>query len=245
MQTAVRRYAEEARRTAGVSIHIRVGVNSGDVVVRSIGSDLRMDYSAVGQTTHLAARMEQIAEPGSIVATADTIRSAEGYVQVASLGHVTVGVRDADEVYAVIGSGMPHTRLQAAAARGLTRFVGREAEVAQLDRVLASVARGRGQVVGVVGEPGVGKSRLCYEFTNSLTRDGWLVLHATATSYGKTTAYRPVIPTCCAAISVSAALMTARCRGRRRRPAHLARPRISCRGSRAGGAAAAGAAGVE
>ena len=106
MQDAVRRYAEEARRTVGVPIHIRVGLNSGDVVVRSIGSDLQMDYSAVGQTTHLAARMEQIAEPGSIVATADTIRIAEGYIQVSSLGHIPVkGLATSIEAYAVTGSG--------------------------------------------------------------------------------------------------------------------------------------------
>src|SRR5262249_46836955 len=97
------------------------------------------------------------------------------------------------ETYELVEPATVRSRFQAFAARGLTQFVGREAELAQLDRALASVARGRGQVVGVVGEPGVGKSRLFYEFTNSLTRDGWLVLDSTAASYGQTTAYRPVI----------------------------------------------------
>src|SRR5262249_45647056 len=111
-----------------------------------------------------------------------------------SLGAIVVkGLAEPVEVHELIGAATVRSRCQAFAARGLTEFVGREAELAQLDRALASVARGRGQVVGVVGEPGVGKSRLFYEFTNSLMRDGWLVLHATAASYGKTTAYGPVI----------------------------------------------------
>jgi class 3 adenylate cyclase/tetratricopeptide (TPR) repeat protein len=194
MQDRVGRSADEVRRSRGVDVQIRIGLNSGEVVVRSIGSDMRMDYTAVGQTTHVAARMEQLAEPGSIVATGETIRLAEGYVRATSLGQIRVkGLEEPVEVYRVTGAGTAHTPLQAAAARGLTRFVGREEEFAQLDRALASAAQGRGQVVCVVGEPGVGKSRLFYEFTGSRMRHGWLVLHAAAASYGKTTAYRPVI----------------------------------------------------
>ena len=194
MQERVRRSADELRRSRGVTVEIRIGLNSGEVVVRTIGNDLRMDYTAVGQTTHLAARMEQMAEPGAILATATTIRLAEGYVEASSRGRVHVkGLATPIDVYAVTGSGTVHTPIQAAAARGLTRFVGREAELSQLDRALVSAAQGRGQVVGVVGEPGVGKSRLFYELTSSRMRDGWLVLHAAAASYGKTTAYRPVV----------------------------------------------------
>jgi class 3 adenylate cyclase len=88
LQAALRRYAEELRRTHGVDVQVRVGLNSGEVVVRAIGSDLRMDYSAVGQTTHLAARMEQLARPGVTLLTADTLRLAEGYVEVKPLGPV-------------------------------------------------------------------------------------------------------------------------------------------------------------
>src|SRR5262249_1606365 len=126
MQESVRRYAEEIRRRAGVPIHIRVGVNSGEVVVRSIGSDLRMDYTAVGQTTHLAARMEQAAMPGSILVTGDTLNPSEGYVQVRSLGPIPVkGLTEPVEAYEITGVGSVRTRLQAAAARGLPPFLRR------------------------------------------------------------------------------------------------------------------------
>ena len=126
MQDAARRYSDGLRRAQGMELQIRVGVNSGDVVVRSIGSDLRMDYSAVGQTTNLAARMEQLAAPGSIRLTAGTVRLAEGFVQVTPLGPVPIkGLPEPIEVFELAGAGAARTRLEAAARRGLTRFVGR------------------------------------------------------------------------------------------------------------------------
>jgi class 3 adenylate cyclase len=168
MQETVRRYAEDARRTHGVEVQIRVGLNSGEVVVRTVGGDLRMDYTAVGQTTHLAARMEQLAPPGTVRLTDDTMRLAEGYVEVRSLGPVPVkGLADPLNVFELTGAGTARTRLQAAALRGLTRFVGRDAEVEHLGRVLTQAGAGQGQVVAIVGEAGVGKSRLTYEFTRS------------------------------------------------------------------------------
>ena len=194
MQESVKRYAEGVRREHGVIVRIRVGLNSGEVVVRTIGSDLHMDYTAVGQTTHLAARMEQLADPGAIVITPDTLALAEGYVQVKSLGPVPVkGLADPVEVYELTGAGTARTRLQAAALRGLTRFVGRDAEVEQLRRVLGQAGAGRGQVVAIVGEAGVGKSRLTYEFTHSHRVQDWLILEASSVSYGKATSYLPVI----------------------------------------------------
>jgi predicted ATPase len=194
MQESVKRYAEGVRRTEGIPIQIRVGVNSGEVVVRSIGSDLKMDYTAVGQTTHLAARMEQMAMPGSIMMTPDTLRLAEGYVQVKSLGPVKVkGLPEPVEVYEVTGVGAARSRLQAAAARGLTRFVGRDAETEQLRKALEQARADHGQVVGVVGEPGLGKSRLFFEFIHSHRTQGWLILESGSVSYGKATAYLPVI----------------------------------------------------
>ncbi len=194
MQERVLQCADELRRSRGVTVEIRIGLNSGEVVVRTIGSDLGMDYSAVGHATHLAARMEQMARPGSILATAETVRLAAGYIEASSLGRVDVkGLAMPVDVYAVTGPGTAHTRFQAAATRGLTRFIGRELELAQLDRALASAAQGRGQVVGVVGESGVGKSRLFHEFTCSRLRDGWLVLHAATASYTKMTAYQPIV----------------------------------------------------
>jgi class 3 adenylate cyclase len=194
MQQAVKQYAEEVRRSEGVAIQIRVGLNAGEVVVRSIGSDLRMDYTAVGQTTHLAARMEQLATPGSILMTADGLRLAEGYIEVRPLGPVSVkGLGGPVDVYEVTGAGPVRTRLQASAARGFTRFVGRDAEIEQLRQSQEQARKGRGQVVAVVGEPGVGKSRLFHEFVRSHRTQGWLVLESTSASYGKATTYLPTI----------------------------------------------------
>src|SRR3989441_7158614 len=194
MQESVAQYAEGVFRSHGVPIQIRVGLNSGEVVVRAIGSDLHMDYTAVGQTTHLAARMEQMAAPGTILLAPATLQLAEGYVQVAARGPVAVkGLADPVEIYALTGASAQRTRLHAAAARGFTRFVGRDAEIEQLRRALALAHEGRGQLVALVGEPGVGKSRLVYEFTHSHRIQDWLILEVSSASYGKATSYLPVI----------------------------------------------------
>ena len=194
MQEAVKRYTEEARRIHGMTVRIRVGINSGEVVVRAIGSDLHMDYTAIGQTTHLAARMEQLSDPGSILVSPATFELAEGFVEVHSLGHVPVkGLPEPIEVYELTGAGTARSRLQAAAARGLTRFVGRDPELAHLVRAQELARAGQGQIVALVGEAGVGKSRLFYEFTHSHRVQGWLVLQANAVSHGKTISYLPVI----------------------------------------------------
>src|SRR5438876_3899243 len=194
MQESVARYAEGVFRSHGVPLQIRVGLNSGEVVVRAIGSDLHMDYTAVGQTTHLAARMEQMATPGMILLAPATLQLAEGYVQVAARGPVAVkGLPDPVEIYALTGASASRTRLHAAAARGLTRFVGRDAEIEQIRRALALSHEGHGQLVALVGEPGVGKSRLVYAFTHSHRTQDWLILEAGSVSYGKATSYLPVI----------------------------------------------------
>ena len=194
MQDVVRRYSDDLRHKQGVEVQIRVGVNSGEVVVRSVGSDLRMDYTAVGQTTHLAARMEQLASPGTVRLTGETMRLVEGYIEVRSLGPIPVkGLSDPIEIFELMGAGQARTRLQAAALKGLTRFVGRDAEVEHLRRVLGQAEAGRGQVVAIVGEAGVGKSRLTYEFTHSHRVQDWLILEASSVSYGKATSYLPVI----------------------------------------------------
>ena len=194
MQEAVKLYARQLRRSQGLFVQIRVGINSGEAVVRSMGSDLRMDYSAVGRTTHMAARMEQLAAPGSIQITAETLRLAEGFVQVTALGPVPVkGVVEPVEVFELVAAAAARTRLEAAAQRGLTHFVGRNAELAQLRDAVDRASLGRGQVVAVVGEPGVGKSRLVHEFAHSHPLQGWLVLESASFSYGKASAYLPVI----------------------------------------------------
>jgi Adenylate and Guanylate cyclase catalytic domain len=127
-------------------------------VVRAIGNDLHMDYSAVGQTTHLAARMEQLATPGSIRLHAATLRLVEGLVRVNALGPVPVkGLAEPVEVFELFGATVVRRRLQATAARGLTRFVGRQHEFEALHQALAQAGTGHGQVVAVVAEAGVGK----------------------------------------------------------------------------------------
>ena len=194
MQASVGEYAESVFRSHGVPLQIRVGLNSGEVVVGAIGSNLRMDYTAIGQTTHLAARMEQMATPGTTLLAPATLQLAEGYIQVAARGPVTVkGLREPVEIYALTGVSAERTRFHAAAARGLTRFVGRDAELEQIRRALSLSHKGHGQLLAVVGEPGVGKSRLFYEFTQSHRTQSWLHLEASSMSYGKASSYLPVI----------------------------------------------------
>jgi class 3 adenylate cyclase len=194
MQAAMREYTEEVRRAHGLELRIRVGLNAGEVVVRTIGNDLHMDYSAVGPTTHLAARMEQLAMPGTIRLTAATLRLVEGLVRVNALGPIPVkGMTGPVEVYELVGASAIKRRLQAAVARGLTRFVGRETELGVLVQALERVGTGHGQVVAAVGEAGVGKSRLVYEFVHSPRASGWLVLESASVSYGKATPYFPVV----------------------------------------------------
>src|SRR5262249_48412755 len=193
IQAAIRRYGETVRRSHGVQVQVRIGLNSGEVVVRAIGNDLRMDYAAIGQITHLAARMEQLAMPGTTRLTADTLRLAEGHVEVTPLGPVPVKGLDAPvDVYQLVGAGPQRSRLRAAAARGLTRFVGRDRELEQLWRALGRATAGHGQVVALVGEPGVGKSRLVWEVTHSRRTHGWSIVQGASASYGKATPYLPI-----------------------------------------------------
>jgi class 3 adenylate cyclase len=194
MQESVRHYREEVRRSHGIEVQIRVGLHSGEVVVRSIGNDLHMDYSAIGQTTHVAVRMEQLATPGSIRLTAATLRLVEGLVRVNTLGPIPVkGIAEAVEVFELVGASAVRQRLQAAAARGLTRFVGRETEMTALAQALTRAGGGHGQLMAAVGEAGVGKSRLLYEFVHSYHTQGWLALEAASVSYGKAAPYFPVV----------------------------------------------------
>jgi tetratricopeptide (TPR) repeat protein len=205
MQAAMQRYADEVRRAHGLALRIRVGLNSGEVVVRAIGNDLHMDYSAVGQTTHLAARMEQLAAPGSIMLAAPTLRLVESFVRVNVLGPIPVkGLTESVEVFELLGANAVRRRLQATAARGLTRFIGRDTEIEALQQALERAHAGHGQVVACVGEAGVGKSRLVYEVVHwrdcvgagrspsHRSRD-WLVLESASVSYGKAAPYFPVI----------------------------------------------------
>jgi class 3 adenylate cyclase/tetratricopeptide (TPR) repeat protein len=194
MQAALRRYAEEVRRTHGLEVLLRVGLNSGGVLVRTIGNDLYMNYSGVGLTTNLAARMEQLAPPGTIRLTAATLQLVEGAVRVNALGPIPVkGLAEPVEVFELVGAAPVHRRLQAAVARGLTRFVGRDQELAALTQTLGQAGRGQGQLVALLGEAGVGKSRLVYEFVHGHATQDWRVLESASVSYGRATPYFPVI----------------------------------------------------
>src|SRR5262245_52436054 len=193
MQEAVRKYADDVRRAEGVPIRIRVGLNSGEVVVRSIGSDLRMDYTAVGQTTHLAARMEQLAAPRSILATEAFARLTEGQLHFKPLGLMAIkGLAEPVDVLQLIAAEPTRRRFQAASGRGLTRFVARHEEMNTLRQALERTRTGHGQVVAVIGEPGTGKSRLFYEFLDSEVTRGCLKLETGAVSYNKVTAFLPI-----------------------------------------------------
>jgi class 3 adenylate cyclase/tetratricopeptide (TPR) repeat protein len=194
MQDGVVRMATALRHEQGVDVQIRVGLNSGEVVVRSIGNDLHMDYTAVGQTTHLAARMEKLARPGSIVLSAETRRLTEGFVATRALGPVPVrGVPEPVDVFEATGAGPARSRLQAAAARGLTPFVGREVEIARLEQALDRARAGRGGLIALVGEPGVGKSRLVREIAETPRSREWTVLEGRPVVYRKSTAWVPVL----------------------------------------------------
>ncbi|MGH7964362.1 MAG: AAA family ATPase, partial [Candidatus Binatia bacterium] len=194
MQEAAKRYAEQLRRERGLALHVRVGLNTGEVVVRSIRKDdLHTDYVPVGHSTSVAARLESLAAPGTIVISDHTYKLTEGYFQFKSLGATHVkGVSEPLQIYEVVGVGPLRTKLQVAARRGLVRFVGRRGEMEQLRRVLEQVTAGRGQIVGVMGEPGVGKSRLFYEFKLN-SQHGCLVLETFSVSHGKAYAYLPLI----------------------------------------------------
>src|SRR5712692_8638019 len=194
MQEEMRRYSDQLRLKGGTPLYMRVGINTGEVVVRSIRKDdLHTDYVPVGHSTNLAARMEQMATPGSIVVTAYTHKFTEGYFEFKALGEAQIkGVEEPLNVYEVLGAGPLRTRLQVAARRGLTRFVGRHSELDQLKRALDQAKAGHGQIVGVMGEPGLGKSRLFYEFKLT-SQSGCLVLEAFSVSHGKASSYLPII----------------------------------------------------
>ena len=194
MQQSIAVHAQGLRKNLGITVKIRVGLNSGDVLVRAIRSDLRMEYSAVGQTTHLAARMEQIADPGSILLTAATYDLVEGLVQARRVGPTPIkGLSYPVEIFELTGAIRARSRLRTFAARRLTRFVGRTPEMDWLRRACERVEASHGQIAAIVGEPGVGKSRLLYEFTHSHALHTWRVLETRSLSYGKASSYSPVV----------------------------------------------------
>src|SRR5216683_3382080 len=194
MQDEVRRYANSQRAEGRAPLQIRVGANTGEVVVRSIATgDGKSEYTPIGHTANLAARMQTLANPGSTVIAESTRRLVEGYFTLRPLGASRVkGLAEAINVYEVTGLGLLRTRLQRAAARGLTTFVGREREMEALKHAAEQAQAGHGQIVAVMADPGIGKSRLFYEF-KAISQSGWMVLEAFSVSYGKASGYLPVL----------------------------------------------------
>ncbi|MBV8774680.1 MAG: AAA family ATPase, partial [Deltaproteobacteria bacterium] len=194
LQEAARRYSAQLVADGGTPLEARVGINTGEVVARTLTTaDGHAEYTPIGHTANLASRMQAIAPSGSIAITEQTRRLVEGFFQVKSLGPTQVkGLTEPINVYEVTGLGPLRTRLQRAAARGLTRFVGRDREMDALRHALEQARAGHGQIVAAMAEPGVGKSRLFYEFKATL-QYGCMVLEAYSVSHGKASSYVPVI----------------------------------------------------
>ncbi len=193
LRDEVRDYANELRVERGLNFGVRIGLNSGEVVVGKIGDDLRMDYTARGHTVGLAQRMEALAESGRICVSESTAHLVEGYLELASLGCSPVkGARDPIEIFELVGVGSMRTRLDVARARGFSRLIGRTDELATLDAALEQALEGQGRVVGVVGEAGVGKSRLCYEFAERCRGREIAVYEAHCPAHGKTIPLLPI-----------------------------------------------------
>ena len=193
MQRDVRRYADDLRLSSGLNLSIRAGLNTGEVIVGAIGDDLRMDYTAQGLTVHLAARMEQICEPGRIYATRHTAALVDGYCRLRDLGDMPVaGMETALRVYEVEAEGAARTRLERGLARGSTQFVGRQEPMNALRTALALARAGQGGIVAVSGMAGIGKSRLCHEFAQECRAAGIAVLQASAVPYAAALPLHPV-----------------------------------------------------
>ncbi len=194
LQSELRKYANELRIERGLPVAARIGLNSGDVVVGRIGDDLRMDYTAQGHSVGLAARMQQIAEPGKAYLTGATADLVRGYFALEGLGRSTIkGVREPVEVFALTGLGELRTRLDVSRSRGFSRFVGRSREVESLEEAFEEVRGGQGRIVGVVAEAGTGKSRLCFEFLERCRERGVTVYETYCLPHGRTLPLFPVL----------------------------------------------------
>jgi class 3 adenylate cyclase/tetratricopeptide (TPR) repeat protein len=194
LRDAAREYAGELRARHGIPFGLRIGINSGDVVVGKIGDDLRMDYTAQGHTVGLAQRMEALAESGHIVLSEHAARLVEGFFELQDLGRTAVkGVSEPVGLFDLEGVGAFRTRLDRSRARGLSTFVGRDADMAALDAALERARNGSGQVVGVVAEAGTGKSRLCAEFVDRCRAQGIPILAGRGVAHGKSIPMLPML----------------------------------------------------
>ncbi|MDM7999520.1 MAG: adenylate/guanylate cyclase domain-containing protein [Dehalococcoidia bacterium] len=194
IQRAMSEYGRKVESEHGVAFKMRIGINSGPVIVGSVGYDLRMDYFALGDTTNLASRVQKIAEPGTILATEETQRLAGGYFEFKPLGEVHVKGREQSvKAYRLLGPGLASTRLDVSQMRGLTPFVGRQRELELLMDAFERAKAGRGQAISVIGEAGVGKSRLVHEFRKTLRSEDITCVEGRCLSYSSGVAYHPFI----------------------------------------------------
>jgi len=194
MQRAIGEYGEKIERECGVEFKMRIGLNSGPVIVSYVGNDLRMDYTAIGDTVNLASRMETNAKPGTVLVSSDTYKIARDFFNFDPLGKVEVkGKEEPVEAYQLIEAGEVETRIGASVARGLTKFVGRQREIVALKEAYEKVHSGSGQVVGIVGEAGVGKSRLILELKGVLPKEEYTCLEGQCLHYGGLMAYLPLL----------------------------------------------------
>jgi class 3 adenylate cyclase/tetratricopeptide (TPR) repeat protein len=193
MQRRLGEYGEKLS-SKSIDLQLRIGINTGLVIVGRIGDDLSMEYTALGDTVNLASRMESAAEPGTVQVAESTFRLTEGYFEFQDLGETSVKGKDIPvKAYRVLGPGPAKTRIDASLARGLTPFVGREWEIENLTRAFNQARTGQGQVVGVVGEPGMGKSRLILEFREALPSNEHTYLEGNCIHYGEAIAYLPIL----------------------------------------------------
>jgi class 3 adenylate cyclase len=205
LRDQLREFGQELRREHGLDFSTRVGLNSGEVIGGKIGDDLRMDYTAQGHTVMLADRMQQLAEAGKVYLAEQTARLVKGYFQLEDLGEFRVkGVASAIPVYGLEGVGELRTRLDVSRARGFARFVGRADEMATVELALHRAEGGDGQVVGVVGEAGIGKSRLCLEFVERCRSKGTPVYEAHCPAHGKTVPLLPILELLRSAFGITA-----------------------------------------
>jgi hypothetical protein len=194
IRKALRAYGQKIKEDLGFEFQVRVGLNSGTVIVGSVGDDLKMDYTAIGDTTNLAARMQTLAQPGTILVTDRTQRLARDFFEFESLGKLQVkGKASPQEAYELVRARRVGTRIQAEVVKGLTPFVGRTKEREALKEAFDLARSGSGQVIGITGDAGVGKSRLLLEFRNTLPVGEHTYLEGRCLHYGESMAYLPIL----------------------------------------------------
>ncbi len=194
IQKALETYGQKVEKDCKIPFRMRIGLNSGPVIVGSVGKNLKMDYTAVGDTVNLASRMQTLAEPGRILVSGDVHKMARDFFNFKPRGKLAVkGKEEAVEAYDLLEPTEVASRIEASVLRGLTRFVGREKEMAILKEAFDKAKAGSGQVVCIVGEAGVGKSRLLLELRRTLESDDYTYLEGQCLHYGSSMPYLPLL----------------------------------------------------